>query len=299
MSSPCPFEGIRVRGERLRSPNGWSVNLCVVALTVASRAAPRVAVPAALLTTAALVVGCSKADPKVVVANRLDIPSPSKDPNGDCADVGGSVRVCWGAKPALGANDAVAFERPVPALAVSSLGFRCTGVGAGRRCRDRELDAPPFRCNGEVCTERHPRVPDDGEWECAAIAGAVVCRGGQSPAGVPRGAVDSGFFCGNRTARGVLTGERVCVDFSPDFPDGNGAGLRCRYEAERGLARVCEPDRNARAVGDACDRARPCVDGAHCVSGRCVPGRPEPSCWIPADCDHGTCRFGTCTEDTP
>jgi hypothetical protein len=140
-------------------------------------------------------------------------------------------------------------------------------------------------------------MPDDGEWECASIAGAVVCRGGQAPAAVPKGASDAGFFCGDRRTRASPAKERICVDFSPDFPDGKPEKTRCSFDAEHGITRVCEPDPSEHALGDACDRTQPCIDGARCVAGRCVPVRPEPSCWIPADCDHGTCRFGTCTED--
>jgi len=243
-------------------------------------------------------LACSKKEPPPPRATHLDFASPAADASETCADIAGDVRVCWGAPQSPKCDHGTCvFARPTPEFAISSLGFRCTGNGANRRCRDRSLDAPPFHCEGNVCTQRHPRMPDDGEWECAAMAGAVICRGGQPPAGVPRGPMDGGFFCGPRKLKHGASTERICVDFSPDFPNGTGGKLRCSFESENGTTRRCEPDPGAHAFGDACESSHPCIDGARCAGGRCVPIRPAPSCWLPADCDHGTCRFGTCTED--
>jgi len=279
VSQKCRTERAR---KTLPVAASWSLNLCGVALTFA-----------------AMCAGCSKKEPPVAMSARADFPSPAADSGSACSDVGGELRVCWGTPSGNGAADIRAAARPTPAFPASALGFRCTGTGKERRCRDRALDVPPFRCSGNACRESHPRLPDDGEWECAAVAGAVMCHGGEAPAGIPRGSIDTGFSCGDRIVKAAKRGERVCVDFSPDFPEGTGRGLRCRYDAEQGLTRICESDPNAHVLGDACDPAHPCVDGASCVFERCVPGRPEPSCWVAADCDHGTCRFGTCTEDAP
>lgn len=241
---------------------------------------------------------CSKKDVPAPIATLTGFPSPAEDATDTCADVTGDLRVCWGAPDGPGCSSGICVSpRPQPKIAISPLGFRCTGSGAKRLCRDRELDAPRFRCDRARCTQRHPRLPDDGEWECASIAGAVVCRGGQPPAGIPKGSSESGYVCGARKTRTGAVNERICVDFSPDFPDGKGDETRCSFESEGGVAMVCERDPNAHSLGDTCDRAHPCIDGARCVASRCVPVRPEPSCFIPADCDHGTCRFGTCTED--
>jgi hypothetical protein len=241
---------------------------------------------------------CSKQDAPAPVATLAGFPSPVRDPSDGCADVAGDLRVCWGAPNGPGcSNGTCVSAQTKPKVAISPLGFRCPGSGEKRLCRDRELDAPRFHCDGTRCTQRHPRMPDDGEWECASVAGAVVCRGGQPPAGIPKGSSDSGYVCGARRTRTGALDERICVDFSPDFPDGNGEKTRCSFESEGGVAKVCERDPNAHVLGDSCDRTHPCIDGARCVASRCVPVRPEPSCFIPADCDHGTCRFGTCTED--
>ena len=65
------------------------------------------------------------------------------------------------------------------------------------------------------------------------------------------------------------------------------------------IARVCEREGDAHAVVDPCDREHPCVSGLDCVTGRCIPRRPVPACWVDEDCDKGVCRFGTCTAGVP
>lgn len=207
-----------------------------------------------------------------------------------CVEVGSS-RVCWNE-----AGVAASVEpsmRPARSPA-SPLGFRCEGAGDARRCIERDRRATPFACDGERCTQARPRLPDDGEWTCADAAGAVVCVGGEPAAGVASRGVERGWFCGER--RG--TRERVCVDLSPDVPDGDLAGWRCRFEHEPRVVRRCERDRSVHVLDDACDGERPCVDGAHCVASRCVPDRPAPSCWLDADCGGGSaCRFGSCSAE--
>ncbi len=199
--------------------------------------------------------------------------------------------MCWDAGiPAVRA-------RPLPAVALSPLGFRCTGSGPSRRCVDRTRYAPPFACRGAVCEQPHPRMPDDGEWECADFAGIVVCRGSTHAAGVPPGAADTGFECGQRRGTKAVPGERICVDLSPDFPDGEPRGWRCRYEPKDGLVRTCMRDSTAHAVTDACDRMHPCVSGLSCVDAICVPVDPLPACWLDEDC--GQCRLGTCMQGVP
>jgi hypothetical protein len=162
---------------------------------------------------------------------------------------------------------------------------------------DRARDVTPFRCEGTVCRQRAPRMPDDGEWECADFAGIVVCHGGGRAAGVPPGAAERGFLCGSRHGARALPDERVCVDLSPDFPEGGGSGRTCRFESDGATYRVCAADPGARTAGDGCDGRAACADGLHCVEHRCLPTRPEPACWLDADCDKGTCRFGTCVEE--
>jgi len=200
----------------------------------------------------------------------------------DCADVE-TLRVCWpGSAPR-------AVTRPEPAPATD---WRCTGGGATRRCTRRTDDAPAFTCAGNHCEQRHPRAPDDGEWQCADSAGATVCVGGERAAGVAQAPADAGWFCGPR--RGGAPGARVCVDLSPDFPDGRARGWRCRTLYDGPIRRVCDRDPAAHTLAETCDRGHPCVDGSRCADGWCVPERPAPACWLESDCAGGRCRFGSC-----
>ena len=237
-----------------------------------------------------------------------EVASPAEDATSRCADVAGGLRVCWSDAGEPVSLSSSPFPGPGPgsSRSGSGRGFVCEGQGKERRCVDRGHLAPPFQCEGKRCTQRHPRLPDDGEWECADIAGAVVCRGGEPAAGTAPGGRGRGFVCGARRVQRDVTGERLCVDLSPDLPEGSGPGVRCHFEASSGLTRVCELGTTGPSLGAVCARERPCVDGAVCVpeagkadgTGGCSPLRPDPSCWLPGDCDQGTCRFGTCTRET-
>jgi hypothetical protein len=154
--------------------------------------------------------------------------------------------------------------------------------------RERPPWTPPFACTADACVQRHPRLPDDGEWECLDQAGASVCRGGDPPAGVVAGLADGRWICG---ARG---GERICVDLLGDFPSGGAEGWRCRYQSSPRPRRICQREPGAHHLGDRCDRRQPCVDGAACREGRCLAPPPRPSCWLDSDCASGACRFGSC-----
>jgi hypothetical protein len=227
--------------------------------------------------------------------------APSNDVGDSCADVD-DLRVCWDSPPG-----ARVTARPLPAFAApTALGFRCVGRGAARACEPRDLAAGSFACDSAQCTQAHPRQPDDGEWACADYAGIAVCVGSERAAGVAEVNAVSEWVCGPRRTPDRL-GARVCVDLSPDFPEGRGRGLRCRWVYEHGVQRVCVRDPDAHVVGDDCDPARPCVEGAACLSSgfrpgagatyvrsRCVPPKPAPSCWLDSDCGGGPCRFGAC-----
>ena len=210
----------------------------------------------------------------------------------DCADVE-TLRICWDdGRPRV-------VSRPVPANIAppSPMGWRCVGGGAARVCTSRAAAAPAFVCAGDRCEQRHPRMPDDGEWQCSDSAGATVCAGGERAAGVaPAPApADAGWFCGAR--RGSEAGARVCVDLSPDFPDGRARAWRCRTLYDGPTRRVCQRDDGAHTLAEACDALRPCVDGSRCAEGWCVPERPAPACWLETDCRGGRCRFGSCLRE--
>jgi hypothetical protein len=208
----------------------------------------------------------------------------------DCADVE-TLRVCWDA----GGPRVVKRPLPAPASApapMSAMGWRCVGSGAARTCASRAAAAPAFACAGDHCQQRHPRMPDDGEWQCTDSAGATLCLGGERAAGVASGPVDAGWFCGAR--RGGEPGSRLCVDLSPDFPDGHARGWRCRTLYDGPPRRVCDRDPGAHTLAESCDAGHPCVDGSRCSGGWCVPERPAPACWLQTDCPGGRCRFGSC-----
>jgi hypothetical protein len=164
---------------------------------------------------------------------------------------------------------------PFGALAFgAALAFGCAAEEPPRRSPPprRVVEASPFVCTGDTCKQRHVRLPDDGEWRCAERDGVVWCAGGEPAAGVVSTSSARGYRCGAR--RGSPSGERVCVDAAPDYPDGGPSAFRCSFEQERGMVRACR-----RAAGT----LRPPRVGA------------LPNCWIDADCP-GRCERGTCTE---
>ncbi|MGH7436162.1 MAG: hypothetical protein ACRENE_10860 [Polyangiaceae bacterium] len=211
-----------------------------------------------------------------------------------CADVD-EVRACWdtSGRPALVPRALPPRGSPTP------LGYRCSGQGAMRTCAPRD-DVRPFARRGDVFEQTHPRQPDEGQWQCSDDSGVTVCTGGEPAAGVPPSPVAAGWECGER--RRSLPGpapERVCVDLSPDFPEGSPLGWRCRWRYEPAPLRECKPDPGAHVLGDVCDARSPCVLGAVCVQGRCLPPRPAADCSLDSDCGAGSCRFGSCTRPLP
>jgi hypothetical protein len=254
-------------------------------------------VAAAIFTTVALswlacgrppLGGSSVGGPSVELVRRWSVPAP--DVGASCADVG-DRRICWD-----GQGQVIAVARAVPAFASpASLGFLCSGQGPSRTCEVRD-GAEPFVCEGATCTQRHPRQPDDGEWQCADDSGVTVCTGGERASGVASAGDAPGWICGLRRPGpgGDRAASRVCVDLSPDFPGGKAGGLRCTWSYLHGVERTCVNDAEAHGIGDACDDLHPCVVGARCTGGRCAPPRPEPSCWLDADCVEGGCRLGSC-----
>ena len=252
--------------------------------------------PWLVVVVALALVACRRAPPPPV-APRLEtpIPVPAPGPRLPCADVGAS-RVCWS-----GALEASAVERPVPATPASSpLGWRCAWPGRARLCVDRRAGAGAFVCAGERCTQAHARRPDDGEWTCVDSAGAEVCLSEARAAGVAPAPADPAWICGARRGarrRGAELEVRVCVDLSPDVPDGALGGWRCRAGNGAAPTRVCERGARAGDLGTRCSAREPCVDGGLCLAGRCVPARPAPSCWLDDDCPGGACRFGTCRNE--
>lgn len=180
------------------------------------------------------------------------------------------------------------------ARAASPLGWRCPS--GAKACVDRAALAPEFRCAGERCVQLHPVMPDDGEWTCGETAGVTLCTGGEAAAGVAPVGTAPGWTCGSRRTG---DGGRICLDDSPDFPDGKATGWRCFYDGPALPHRVCVRDARNHSVGDACDARQPCVDGSLCRAGTCALPNRVPSCWVDADCPSGACRFGNCPGDPP
>jgi len=239
------------------------------------------------------------------VEQRREWSSPAERDTGRmCADMG-ELRACFGAEPSLDGktdefagvhckNQVCLVPRPIPVPVVSARGWRCVGGGPQRRCFDRGRASGPFACEKGRCIQAEPLLPDSGEWICADAAGAALCAGSEPAAGLPEGPIEPGWQCGVR--RGGAAPRRVCLDLAPDFPDGRPSGWRCHYEQEHGANRICERDPAAHVLGDACDAAHPCVDGARCIAGRCLPLGAEPNCWLDLDCASKACRFGACVE---
>ncbi len=238
------------------------------------------------LLCVALLIGCSRSDetrPRIELGGRsLAVPAPD-DVGRACSDVA-DTRVCWGPGP----SDVRRVERA--RRPATDRGLRCAGHGPAQRCEDRRFSADAFACNDAQCTQRHPRMPDDGEWECADLDGVVVCRGWAEAAGVVPGPPDLGWHCGPRAG---AKSERICVDFAPDRPPHEPWSCRFQYESDA-PPRLCTRG-GAGPLGREC--AGGCPFGSVCVAERCLPLEPQPKCWVDKDCAAGQkCAHGTCRE---
>lgn len=140
--------------------------------------------------------------------------------------------------------------------------------------------------------QEHPRLPDSGEWRCAERDHVVWCAGGEAAAGIVAGPPDASYRCGERW--GQNAGERVCIDTRPDYP---GEGYQCRFEQERGVARVCERATAAPGPGLTAGALSACWLDRDCPSGRC--DRGTCSCSAHEQCLRGTCQSGVCSEGKP
>ncbi len=230
---------------------------------------------ASFVALAALAASACEA-PLRIEEPRVSAPVP-RDHGVLCLDLGAS-RACWdGAARVLS-------ERVLPEGAPRG-GWRCFGQSADRFCELRTARSGLFACEGPRCVQTRTRAPDAAEWDCVDLQGVGVCHSELAAAGVDPGPLDAGYVCGARRGH---AGERICVDLSPDVPD-DRARWRCSTQRTIGRAeRVCE--RAAAGVG-----CGVCPEAALCLDGVCVPPRPEPDCWLDADCAHDErCRWGTC-----
>ena len=161
------------------------------------------------------------------------------------------------------------------------------------------LLAPPaagsFSCRAGECRQEQPRLPDTGEWRCADRGQVVWCAGGEPAAGVVKGPADPAYRCGARW--GSSSGERVCIDAHPDYPAGQFENLRCRFEQEQGLARVCQTGETWHGATLRADALPACWLARDCPSGGC--DRGACSCQSDAQCQAGRCQSGVCVEEKP
>lgn len=252
----------------------------------------------------ALMLACCRSDPAPTEISAAGSAAPAPADRGAfCMDVAGG-RACWGddQKPPgdEGCGEVGCWvDRPLPAGPAPASGYRCTGMADERQCEARSRTAGPFRCEGGVCRQDLVRVPDAGEWRCAAMHGALVCRLVVGAAGIPRGPREAGFVCGPRRGH---RGEEICVDLSPDLPTtelGSGSVGVSRMDcgvhyAGHHVWRRCT-ETTAVQLGTACETDTVCPEGAACVTGRCLLPFPRPDCWFDRDCEDGAvCRLGTC-----
>lgn len=239
------------------------------------------------LLLGALALGCSRADetrPRFELGVRSRSIPAGADVGRACADVA-DQRACW---LGPGASEVRRVDRAALASG-GDRGLRCAGSGSEQRCEDRRFASEPFSCKADFCTQRHPRMPDDGEWECADLDGVVVCRGWSEAAGVVAGPVDPGWHCGGRAG---APSERICVDFAPDRPAGEP--WSCRFHHESHAARRSCTRGGPGPLGHACGDG--CPFGSVCVLERCLPLEPKPSCWVDKDCGAAKCAHGSCRE---
>lgn len=240
--------------------------------------------PKLTLALLALVAACQEGPPRTSEAAQYAVPI-AQDGEGVCSDIG-DKRVCW--------RDAAVeiVARAVPRVPAPPLGFRCGGAGNKRMCEDRARNGGAFECGTTRCLQERPRMPDDGEWECVELSGAVYCHSRGPVAGMAPGPMDLGWLCGAR--RGATDGERICVDLDPDRP-ALATHRACRFELHFGVQRrSCTPG-DTPIIGDACAGSAACPSGSHCQKGLCLPARPQPGCWLDGDCGDGQrCVLGSC-----
>ena len=244
--------------------------------------------PALLLS-----MSCQSDSGKQLEATRA-LSVPAADLSATCYDVGGAhdgARVC---RSDACKNGVCLVKRTTPEIrATTEMGFRCVGSLQERLCFDRRDGVGAFACEQERCVQPYPRVPDASEWWCADAGGAQLCLRRHTASGVRLDRPEAGFLCGERKTRGKRTGEMLCIDYAPDFPDGHAGHWSCHYQSEPRLERVCLRE-TTRALGAECNADAPCIAGNRCISGHCVPYVDKPNCWLDADCESRRCRLGAC-----
>lgn len=239
------------------------------------------------LSLAGLLASCGEASteherpPPEVLPGWVAAPA-FEDTTGVCADVA-SARACWSAE------GPVRVARPRPPFDAPG-GWRCVGTRRERRCTARRTLASPFECDETGCQQRHPYLPDHGQWECMEEAGLTICRSVGEAAGLPPSERNAGWSCGARRAG---SGETLCIDTSPDRPAAQPARYRCRFDHESGERRRCTVEVGQR-IGDACEAPEECPAGSSCIEHACLPRAPFPECWIDDDCEGGRCRLARC-----
>lgn len=149
-----------------------------------------------------------------------------------------------------------------------------------------------FQCEGDVCSQPYPRLPDSGEWRCADSGGVVWCAGGEPAAGVVPGPLAPGYRCGARFGQGRA--ERVCIDEHPDYPLAAADHYACSFAQERGMTRICKRASAQPAPSLAAGALPACWLDEDCRSGECDRGTCR--CQTDQDCDSGGCRTGVCSR---
>ena len=182
-----------------------------------------------------------------------------------------TLRVCWdGGGPRV-------VKRPLPAPRRPARRWAGAASAAARRAPARAARPRHQRSSARgPLPAAHPRMPDDGEWQCTDSAGRDLCMGGERAAGRGAPARRPGWFCGAR--RGGDPGARASASICrPTFPTARAPGWRCRTLYDGPARRVCDRDPGrAHAGRDLRSRATRASTAAAAPTGGASPNGPRP-----------------------
>ena len=184
--------------------------------------------------------------------------------------------------------------------ATARMSRRCGSAGTARaraslkRAPPAPARGPAFTCAADHCEQRHPRMPDAGEWQCMDSAGATICMGGERarPAWRPRPPTHAGSAVRAAAASRARASASICRPTFPMAARADGVAARCTTDRPR---RACDRDPGAHTLAETCDARTP-VRRRQPLRRRLVrPGTARARVLAATDdCAGGRCRFGSC-----